>query len=90
MTTPTSRLLTATLLGLSTLVLAGCGRGNLFDRVGNFWTWGCCSAIIVIVDIIFLVELAGSNKPLSHKVLWAFLIIVFPILGAAAYYFIGR
>lgn len=70
-------------------VLAGCGP-NLFERVGNFWTLGCCGTIIVILDIIALVELAGSAKTTGSKVLWALLIIFFPVLGVILYYFFGR
>lgn len=72
-----------------TIVLAGCGP-NLFDRVGNFWTLGCCGALIVILDVIALVELAGSGKSTGNKVLWALLIIFFPVLGCILYYFFGR
>lgn len=70
-------------------VLAGCGP-NLFERIGNFWTLGCCGTIIVILDIIALVELAGSAKTTGSKVLWALLIIFFPVLGVILYYFFGR
>ncbi len=74
---------------LGTLVLAGCGP-NLVDRIGNFWTLSCCGAIIVILDVIALVELAGSAKSTGNKVLWALLIIFFPVLGCILYYFFGR
>lgn len=74
---------------LVTLVLAGCGP-NLFERVGNFWTLGCCGTVIVILDIIALVELAGSGKTTGNKVLWALLIIFFPVVGCILYYFFGR
>lgn len=71
------------------LLLAGCGP-NLLERVDNFWTLGCCGTIIVILDIIALVELAGSPKSTGNKVLWALLIIFFPVLGCILYYFFGR
>lgn len=70
-------------------VLSGCGP-NLFERVGNFWTLGCCGTIIVILDIIALIELAGSAKTTGSKVLWALLIIFFPVGGCILYYFFGR
>ena len=76
-------------LGLMTLVLAGCGR-NLFDRIGGFWSFGCCSAIVVILDVLALVELVKSNRSTQDKVLWAALIILFPFLGCIGYYFFGR
>lgn len=76
-------------LSLVATVLAGCGP-NLFERVGNFWTLGCCGTVIVILDIIALVELAGSAKTTGSKVLWALLIIFFPVGGCVLYYFFGR
>lgn len=74
---------------LMAIVLSGCGP-NLFERVGNFWTLGCCGTIVVVLDIIALVELAGSARSTGNKVLWALLIIFFPILGCILYYFFGR
>lgn len=86
----TLRILTPVLIVFfSAVVLAGCGP-NLFERVGNFWTLGCCGGLIVILDIIALVELAGSARSTGNKVLWALLIIFFPILGCILYYFFGR
>lgn len=82
-------LLTAALLGLAVLLLAGCGP-NLFERIDSFWTYGCCGTLIIILDIIAIVELAGSARPLGSKVLWALLIIFFPVLGLLAYWFIAR
>ena len=83
------RPLTSALLALSALVLTGCGP-NLFERMGNFWTLSCCGLIIVILDVIALVEIAGSTRSTGDKVIWALLIIIFPILGIILYYFIGR
>lgn len=82
-------ILTATLAFLSMLLLAGCGP-NLFDRVSNFWSLSCCGAVIVILDIIALVELAGSTRSTGDKVLWALLIVFFPFLGVILYYFFAR
>lgn len=86
----TSRVLVPVLMVVASgIVLAGCGP-NLIERVGNFWTLGCCGALIVILDIIALVELAGSARSTGNKVLWALLIIFFPLLGCILYYFFGR
>lgn len=74
---------------VATLVLAGCGP-NLLDYLGNFWTLSCCGAIVVILDVIALIELAGSARTTGNKVMWALLIIFFPILGCILYYFFGR
>ena len=74
---------------LAAVVLSGCGP-NLFDRIGNFWTLGCCGTVIVILDVLALIELAGSARSTGSKVLWAMLIIFFPVVGCIIYYFFGR
>lgn len=71
------------------VTVAGCGP-NLLERISNFWTLSCCGGVIVILDIIALIELAGSAKSTSNKVLWALVIIFFPVFGCVAYYFFGR
>ena len=76
-------------LALMTVFLAGCGP-NLFDRLGNFWSLSCCGIIIVVLDIVALVELAGSTRSTGSKVLWAILIIFFPVGGCILYYLFGR
>lgn len=81
--------LTGLLLSLITILLAGCGP-NLFERVSNFWSLSCCGTVIVILDIIALVELAGSNRSTMDKVLWALLIVFFPFLGVILYYLFAR
>ncbi len=82
-------LLTIGLALVSTLLLAGCGP-NLFERISNFWSLSCCGVVIVILDVIALIELAGSSRSTGDKVLWALLIIFFPILGVILYYFFAR
>ena len=73
-----------------TLFLAGCGGPNLFDYVRHFAHNGICWAIVVILDIIALVEVWGSRRGTSNKVLWGLFIIFFPILGCVAYYVFAR
>lgn len=86
---PAPAFLPAAALAAMTLVLAGCGP-NLFERVTSFWSLSCCGAIVVILDIIALFELAGSPRSTGNKVLWALLIIFAPVLGFILYYFFGR
>ncbi|ARA92717.1 MAG: hypothetical protein D6685_15230 [Bacteroidetes bacterium] len=83
------RLLPVVLVSTTALLLAGCGP-NLFDRMTNWYTLSCCGVIIVILDIIALVEVSGSNRSLGDKVLWALIIIFAPVLGCILYYFFGR
>lgn len=75
--------------GALSVLLAGCGP-NLFERLGNFWTLSCCGGVIVILDILALLELAGSERSTGDKLLWALLIVFFPLLGLILYYFFGR
>ncbi len=77
------------LISFAALFLAGCGP-NLFERVTNFWTLGCCGTIVVVLDIVALVELAGSARTTQSKVLWSLFIIFVPVLGCIGYYLFGR
>lgn len=79
----------AVLFTILAVVLAGCGP-NLLERVSNFWSLSCCGGIIVILDVVALVELAGSARSTGDKVLWALVIVFFPVLGCLLYYFFGR
>ncbi len=83
---------TAPLLILAglTLFISGCGGPNLFDYVVNFGRNGICWAIVIILDIIALVEVAGSSRSTGDKVVWGLLIVFFPILGCILYYMFAR
>ncbi len=89
MQTQRYRFLPTALLGLMTLFLTGCGT-SLFDYARNPWGLGCCGFIILILDILALIEVVGSNQSTGNKVLWALIIIFFPILGLILYHFFGR
>ena len=52
--------------------------------------FGCCGFIILILDIIALVEVVGSNRTTGNKVLWALIIIFFPLGGLIIYHLFGR
>ncbi len=85
---------TGRILGVLTLfvlgtMLAGCGP-NLFERVSNFWTLSCCGVVVVVLDVVAIIELAGSTRSTANKVLWMLLIILAPVLGCILYYFFGR
>ena len=84
-----SRLFAALLLAPLALLLTGCGD-SLVDLTTNFWSLGCCGVVIVVLDIVALVELAGSARSTGNKILWGAIIILFPYLGCLAYYLFGR
>lgn len=78
------------LLAVAALTLTGCAEGNLAGQVVNFWSLSCCGTVLVILDIIALVELAGSPRSTGSKIGWAAVIILFPYLGCFLYYVFGR
>ena len=77
-------------LSLSALTLTGCAESNLVSQVVNFWSLSCFGTVVVILDIIALVELAGSPRSTGSKLLWAAIVVVFPLLGCFLYYLFGR
>ena len=83
------RLLPAVCLLTATLVLAGCGP-NLFERMDNWYTYGCCGIVVLILDVIAIIELLGSNRSFGDKVLWILVVIFMPVLGCVLYYLFGR
>lgn len=46
--------------------------------------------IIVVLDIIALVSIFLSRDTVGHKVLWALLVLIFPVIGMILYYVLGR
>ena len=83
-------------LALSTLLVAalltGCttGDGNLVDMIRAPWSLGCCGLLVLVLDVIAIIEVAGSARDTGSKVLWIVLILIFPLLGCILYYFFGR
>jgi hypothetical protein len=86
----THRIASVVLAVLGISLLAGCGGPNLFERVGGFWGYGICGIIVVILDVLALLEIAGSSWPFGRKALWAVLIIFFPVGGLILYWFFAR
>lgn len=72
------------------IFLTGCGGPNLIDRARDPWAYGCCGAILLILDIIAIVEVINSPWETGRKVLWVLLILFFPLLGLIIYYIFGR
>ena len=85
-----SLLFTALLCAVAALTLTGCAESNLFGQLVNFWSLSCCGTVVVILDIIALVELAGSPRSTGSKIGWAAVVVIFPLLGCFLYYLIGR
>ncbi len=78
------------LLAALTLALTGCGPDNLVEGLRSPFAYGFCGLIIIVLDIVALVEIANSRRTTGDKLLWAFVIIVFPFVGLVAYYVFGK
>lgn len=74
---------------LSGALLSGCGGPNLIDRVNSPWGLSICGTILVVLDIVAILDIAGSKRTFGSKALWVLLIIFFPVGGLAFYYFFG-
>lgn len=81
------------LLGVFTVLtaslLSGCGGPTLVDRINSPWGLGICGTIIVVLDILAILEVAGSKRSFGSKAIWVILIIFFPVGGLLFYYFFG-
>lgn len=84
-----TRVLSA-LAATSLLLLTGCGGDNLIEMMARPWSLGCCGILLVVLDIVAIVEIAGSTRTTGNKVLWALVIVFFPFLGCLLYYLFGR
>ena len=84
------RLLPALLCAALALTLTGCAGGSLLDKLVGFWQLGACGTVLVILDVIILVELAGDGRSAESKILWAAVVVIFPYLGALLYFLFGR
>lgn len=60
---------------------------EVVEMLGTIW------GIIVFASIIWVIyDVLTQNKALSTgwKIVWIFLVLIFGIFGAIAYYFLGR
>jgi len=85
-----SLLLNGVLVTLSTLLFAGCMNGNLVDAVSHGWGLGICGTIVVILDILAILEIVGSDRSFGKKAVWSLLIVFFPVGGLLLYWFFGK
>lgn len=84
-----SRLLLSLLVPLSVL-LTGCGGPDLIDRLTQP-RWGFCGTVVVVLDLVALFDVLGDEaRSTGSKVLWALLIVFFPLGGVILYFLFGR
>lgn len=87
---PSPRYLAGSLMAFAALLLTGCGGGNMADYADHGWGIGICGMIVLIMDIVAIIEVAGSDRTFGGKALWVALIFFFPVGGLLLYYFFGR
>jgi len=54
------------------------------------YLYGIAGLIVFIMDVIAIVEVIGSSRPLLHKAAWTLFIIIFPVFGLIVYLCCGR
>ncbi len=84
------RALPALALALLATAVSGCGPSNLVGGVRNPLSYGVCGLIIIVLDILAILEVWKSSRSDGDKLLWTAVIIIFPLVGLAAYYLIAR
>ena len=72
------------------VLLTGCGGPDLIDRISQP-RWGLCGTLIIVLDLVALIDLIGDEgRSTVNKLLWALLIIFFPVGGVILYFLFGR
>lgn len=82
-------LLLAVLAPLAVL-LTGCGGPNLPERLSTA-NWGFWGTVVIVLDLVALVDLLrDGGRETTSTVIWALLIIFFPVGGVILYFIFGR
>ncbi len=76
-------------IAFAAFFFTGC-ESTLLDYARNVGNLSCCGIIVLILDIIALVEIMGSEHTLLNKILWAIFIICIPVLSLIIYYVFAR
>lgn len=78
------------LLAPLSFLVAGCRGPTLLDRLGSAH-WGFWSTVIIVLDLVALVDLLGDERrDTTSTVIWALLIVFFPVGGVILYFLLGR
>jgi len=71
------------------LLVTGCGGPTLIERLSSPY-WGFGGTVVIVLDIVALIDLLGDEtRETTSKVIWALLIIFFPIGGVILYFLFG-
>lgn len=83
------RIIPGYLLALCTIFISGC-EPELLNMASSWESLSCCSLIILIMDVIAVVEIAGSRRNPAEKIIWILFIVFAPLLGLFCYYFFAE
>lgn len=79
------RVIPPALFVLCAMLLTGCEQ-NLIEMASSWESLGFCGLIILVLDIIAIVEIAGSSRNTGAKLIWILFIVLVPFLGLIGYY----
>ncbi|KAI8359360.1 hypothetical protein B0O80DRAFT_494911 [Mortierella sp. GBAus27b] len=54
--------------------------------IPDVYSGSLVSALVLALDIVAVYQVIKSNRPQSSKVLWALLILLFPVIGVIIYF----
>ncbi|KAK3846801.1 MAG: hypothetical protein J3R72DRAFT_433615 [Linnemannia gamsii] len=57
---------------------------------GGYFPGSLLGLLIFIANLVAVVHILNSNRPMSSKILWALLIFLCPIIGLIIYLLIGE
>lgn len=72
------------------LLLSGCGFPSIDQMASSPLSLGFCGVIVLVCNIIFMIEIAGSSQSLLKKVLWVAFLWFFPGIGFISYLLFAR
>lgn len=55
----------------------------------HFLSW-LIGVIWLVLFVVALVDILGSNKSVGGKILWLLICLIFPVVGVICYYLFGR
>lgn len=82
-------LLPALVLVALAVGLTGCADGNFGELVTGRAGLGCFGLILLILDVLAFLSIAGSRVSLVSKLLWGALVFFFPFGGLLIWYLFG-
>ena len=46
--------------------------------------------VILVLDVIALLDIVKSSMPTIKKVVWALVVLIFPVVGMIVYFLVGK